>query len=148
MADGDVMADASQARDVIVRPCPKLFPSFTATWPELDVFCKIYAKVMNDTYLSHGYRKQGSAKPFRGIVADTRHYAVGNAGRKDSVCTPGKHRVMRRNTKTGETEIYDSIAEAAKFNARSAATLRRQIAEGFSPRYKYVFEILNDDENQ
>lgn len=50
-------------------------------------------------------------------------------------------RVMRLNKKTGEIKLYSSIAEAAKFNARSAATLRRQIAEGFSPKSLYVFEI-------
>lgn len=68
MADGDGIADAFPARDVIVRPCPNLFPSFTVTMQQMNKFCRIYAKVSKDTYLPQGYRKGARQKPFRGTM--------------------------------------------------------------------------------
>lgn len=94
MGDGDGIADAFPARDVIVRPCPKLFPSFTVTWPELDAFCRIYAKAKKDTYLPDAYRKPGKAEP-QGV--DFMDYLDRQARFKGSI---GKVRA---------SEIYDTL---------------------------------------
>ena len=154
MGDSGETVNASHARDVIVRPCPKLFPSFTVTWPELDAFCRIYAKAKKDTYLPDAYRKPGKAEPYRGIVADTKAYAMNVPEKEPS----DEERIARAISRYGScvakmhkasgklVEVYRSVTEAAKRNGRSTATLRRQIAEGFSSKSLYVFEIHGKEE--
>lgn len=153
MGDSGETVNASHARDVIV-PCPKLFPSFTVTALDMAVFYAVRGKVRRDEYLPDAYRKPGKAEPYRGIVADTKAYAMNVPEKEQSdeerialaisrygSCVAKMHKASGKLV-----EVYRSVTEAAKRNGRSTATLQRQIAEGFSPKSLYVFEIHGKEE--
>lgn len=155
MGDSGETVNASHARETTCCwPCPRLFPSFTVNAGQMALFYAVRHKVRRDEYLPDAYRKPGKAEPYRGIVADTKAYAMNVPEKEPSdeeriawaisrygSCVAKMHKASGKLV-----EVYRSVTEAAKRNGRSTATLRRQIAEGFSPKSLYVFEIHGKEE--
>ena len=130
MGDSGETVNASHARDVIVRPCPKLFPSFTVTWPELDAFCRIYAKAKKDTYLPDAYRKPGKAEPYRGIVADTKAYAMNVPEKEPS----DEERIARAISRTAHAWLRCTRPPASSSRSTAASPRLQRGTDARRPR--------------
>lgn len=57
-----------------IRPCPRLFPSFTVTRRQARLFEAVREAVAADTYLPPAYRHQRTAAPYGTLVRHDSHY--------------------------------------------------------------------------
>ncbi len=141
----------------LIRPCPRLFPSFTVTEGEMERYGAIRGLVARDKYLPPGYRRNGGrAKGEEGerIIADPRRYATGPGDSRPPVTEAQRLAefallpVLRTDLRTGETVLYDTAAECAARNCRSLPTLWRQVRRTQWHCCHYKFETVNEQLTQ
>lgn len=148
--DGKDNCQSSTVNCQSIRPCPRLFPSFTVGEGEAERYEEIRALVARDRYLPPGYRRNGGVKggEWGRVVADPRRYVS-----EGSVCRMPKTEaeliaefarqpVLRTDLLTGETVEYATAAECATLNCRSVPTLYRQVRHT-SIRARYKFETID-----
>lgn len=148
--DGKDNCQSSTVNCQLIRPCPRLFPSFAVAAEEMERYGAIRALVARDKYLPPGYRRNGGVKggEWGRVVADPRRYVS-----EGSVCRMPKTEaeliaefarqpVLRTDLLTGETVEYATAAECATLNCRSVPTLYRQVRHT-SIRARYKFETID-----